>query len=168
MSSEDLFQLAEDSAQDALLTILKHLHKFRGESKFTTWAYKFAIDIALVTARRQAGKHLSLDQILNQIELPAGSILDEDTRRDPDRVMWQREVWATLRDVINSERSERQRQVLQAVVFDEVPMDEVVRHLGSNRNAVYKLLHDARCKLKARLEQRGLGVQEMMDLFAKT
>lgn len=167
LSREDVNQLAEDSAQDALLTLLKHLREFRGDSKFTTWAYKFGINVALVTARREAWKHVSLDQMLADTDLPDGPFVDEHSRVDPERAAWQSEVWATLREVITGELSERQRQVLQATVFDDVPLDELARHLGSNRNAVYKLLHDARRKLKARLEQRGLGVQEIMNLFAE-
>jgi RNA polymerase sigma-70 factor (ECF subfamily) len=71
-----------------------------------------------------------------------------------------------MREVIAHDLTDRQRQVLKAIVFDETPMDEVVRRLGSNRNAIYKLLHDSRRKLKERLEARGFGVQDILDLFS--
>jgi RNA polymerase sigma-70 factor (ECF subfamily) len=64
------------------------------------------------------------------------------------------------------ELTERQRQALTAIVFDGIPLDELVRHWGSNRNAVYKVLHDARRKLKASLERRDLPVHEMLSLFS--
>lgn len=162
----EIERLAEDCAQDAILAILKHLHEFRGDSKFTTWAYKFAINIALVAARREGWKRVSLDQLLDNTDLPEWPIRDERSAIDPDHAALQSEVWAAMRDVIDHDLTERQRQVLKAMVFDEAPMDEIVRHLGSNRNAIYKLLHDARHKLKTRLEERGFGVQEILDLFS--
>ncbi len=168
LGEEDLRQLAEDSAQEACLALLKHLHEFRGESKFTTWAFKFAVNTALVRARRESWKHVSLDQLLADQELPELPFPDTHPDRDPDRSAWRAEVWRTLREVIDNELTPRQRQVLIAMTFDEVPMDELTLHLNTNRNAIYKLLHDARRKLKARLEARGLAVQEMLDLFAKS
>lgn len=171
--SDDLAQadakiesLAEDCAQEALLAILKHLHEFRGDSKFTTWAYKFAVNIALVVARRERWKSVSLDQILSQADLDDWPIRDESKVTDPDRPALQAEIWAIIRETIDHDLTERQRQVLKAMVFDEIPMDEVVRYLKTNRNAVYKLLHDARRKLKARLEARGFGVPEILDSFS--
>ncbi len=77
----------------------------------------------------------------------------------------QAEVQKVIREVIRQELTERQRQVLVLMVFQEVPLDEVARHLGSNRNAVYKLLHDARRKLKSGLEQHGFDVGETLSLF---
>lgn len=165
----EIEQLAEDCAQEALLAILKHLHEFRGDSKFTTWAYKFAVNIALVAARREGWKRVSLDQLLDNPDLPEWPIVDKRMTIDPDRTALQGEVWAAMREVIHDDLTQRQQQVLKAMVFDEVPMDEIVRHLGSNRNAIYKLLHDARRKLKAQLEARGFDVPGILDLFsAKT
>ena len=160
-------QLAEDCAQDALLAILKQLHEFRGDSRFTTWAYKFAINIAMVAARRESWKHVSLDQLLDNSNVPEWPIRDERTAIDPDQLALQADAWAVMRDLIEHDLTDRQRQVVKAIVFDEIPMDEVVRHLDSNRNAIYKNLHDARSKLKTRLEARGFNVQEILDLFGK-
>ncbi len=165
LTSAEIEQLAEDCAQDALMAILKHLHEFRGDSRFTTWAYKFAVNIALTTARRESWKQVSLDQIFDDSDLPQWPIPDDHAELDPDRVALRDEVWATVREVIDRGLTERQRQVLKAIVFDEAPIDEVARLLGSNRNAVYKLLHDTRRKLKAQLEARGFGVPEILDLF---
>lgn len=158
--------LAEDCAQDAMLAILAHLHEFRGDSKFTTWAYKFAVNIALVTARRERWKSVSLDQLFDDADLPNWPVQIEQAH-DPDRPALQKEIWATLHEAIGHDLTERQRLVVKALVFDEVPVDEVARHLDSNRNAIYKLLHDARRKLRANLEAHGFGVQEILVLFGE-
>lgn len=163
---DEIEPLAEDCAQEALVAILKHLHEFRGDSQFTTWAYKFAVNLALVTARHERWKSVSLDQLLDETEVTDWPIRDKSTAVDPDRPALREEVWTALRDTINHDLTDRQRQVLKAMVFDDVPMDEVVRHLGTNRNAVYKLLHDARRRLKARLEARGFDAAEMIGLFS--
>ena len=166
LSHHEIEQLAEDCGQEALLAILKHLPEFRSDSKFTTWAYKFAINFALVAARRERWKGVSLDQLLENGSMADWSLQDKDTTVNPERAALQAEVWATVREVINQELTDRQRQALKAMVFDEVPLDEVVRHFGANRNAVYKLMHDARRKLKSRMEARGFGMQKIMDLFS--
>ncbi len=161
----EIEQLAEDSAQNALLTILQHLDDFRGESKFTTWAFKFAINFALVSARREQWKHVSLERLLAKSETGELAIEDDRADTDPDRAVLVSEVWQTITEVIENDLTERQRQIIRAMVFEDVPLDEVVRHLKSNRNAVYKLLHDARRKLKERLLVRGFDTPEMLYLF---
>lgn len=166
--AEELRQLAEDSAQDALLAILERLGDFRGESRFTTWAFKFAVNKALVRARRESWRRLSLDQLLAERELPELPFPTESADSDPDRAAWRAEVWDTLRQVINHELTPRQRTILIAMTLDDVPLDEVADYFNSNRNAIYKNLHDARRKLKAQLEARGLGIQEVMGLFANS
>lgn len=166
LSHHEIEQLAEDCAQDALLAVLKHVHEFRSDSKFTTWAYKFAINFALVAARRERWKSVSLDQFLEEAALPEWPIHDEGPAGDPDRAAQQADVWATIHEVMDQELTERQRQVLKAMVFDEAPLDEVARHFHSNRNAIYKLVHDARRKLKTQLQARGFDVQEVLGLFS--
>ena len=159
-------QLAEDCAQDALLAILKQLREFRGDSRFTTWAYRFAVNMALTAARRESWKQVSLDYLIDEPDTPQWPTWDERPELDPAHVALRAEVWTAMREVIAHDLTDRQRQVLKAIVFDETPMDEIVRRLGSNRNAIYKLLHDSRRKLKERLEARGFGVQDILDLFS--
>ena len=165
LSPAEIEQMAEDCAQDALLAILQHLHEFRGDSKFTTWTYRFAVNVALVSARRESRKSVSLDQLLEDSEWPALPIQSGLIAINPDRAALQAEIWRVMREVLDQDLTERQRQVLKAMVFDEIPIDEIARHFGSNRNAIYKLLHDARRSLKARLEARGFPVREILDLF---
>jgi RNA polymerase sigma-70 factor (ECF subfamily) len=164
LARSELEQVAQDLAQDALLTILKNLDDFRGESKFTTWAYRFAINMSLVEARRQRWKNFSLDNMLEKSDLADLQFEDRDSP-DPVRSAQQQEVWEMVRDVIENELTERQRKILTAVVFDDVPVDVVTKQFKMNRNAVYKMVHDARAKLKRRLEDRGFDVAEILNLF---
>ena len=169
MNRTEILQSAEDCAQDALIAVMSHLPDFRGDSKFTTWAYKFAINIALMTSRRERWKGKSLDQLsfstnglLFEWELP-----DRSSGLIPDRSAIRDEISEIIRTVIEHELTAKQREVLIMMVFHEVPMDEVVQRLGTNRNAIYKMLHDARRKLKSGLRARGFEVGEMLALFSE-
>lgn len=164
-SQLEIQQLAEDCAQEALVSILKHLSEFRGESKFLTWAYKFAVNFGLTTARCEQWKGMSLD---DQEDFPIYShwpLEEVHAKTDPELAVMRGEMWEVLRATIQNDLTDKQRFVLKWMVFDEVPMDVVVQHLDSNRNAVYKLLHDARAKLKQGLLAQGIGISETMDLF---
>ena len=167
LAREDILQRAEDCAQEALIAILNHLADFRGDSKFTTWAYKFAINIALMTARRERWKNISLDQFSSSEDDTLFEWLQQDRSPGlaPDRSVLQDEIGSLIREAIEHELTDKQREVLILMVFHEVPMDEVVRRLGTNRNAIYKMLHDARSKLKSSLQARGFEVGETLALF---
>jgi RNA polymerase sigma-70 factor (ECF subfamily) len=120
--------------------------------------------MSLVEARRQRWKNVSLDRILENSELPDFQFQDQDAP-DPDRSAQQQEIWSQVRDVIENELTDRQRAILTAIVFDDVPVDLVTREFKMNRNAVYKMVHDARVKLKKRLEERGFDVDDILNLF---
>jgi RNA polymerase sigma-70 factor, ECF subfamily len=167
LAPADLAQLAEDATQDALSSLLEHLHEFRGESRFTTWAYKFAINAALVAARRERWGRVSLDRLLDKPILVGRLERASGASADPERRVLQEEMRAALREAIEAHLTPRQREALTAVVFEQVPLDELARHWGSNRNALYKLLHDARRKLKAELRTRGLDPNEMLEVFGE-
>jgi RNA polymerase sigma-70 factor (ECF subfamily) len=158
--------VAEDCAQEALLAVLARLSDFRGESKFTTWAYKFAVNIALNRARRERWKGVSLDALsaddaaLDWLQWKQG-FHSADSETSTLKV----EVSHIIGKAIRNELTDRQRQVLKWIVFDEVPMDVVVERLETNRNAVYKLLHDARLKVKKCLSSQGYDVEDVYDLF---
>jgi RNA polymerase sigma-70 factor (ECF subfamily) len=161
-----LSQLAEDCAQEAMTAIVQRLPEFRGESHFTTWAYTFAVNIALVAARRERWVRIPLDRVLDGSESLSSTAGDEGASPDPQRRALQAEAIAVIREGIERHLTGKQQQALRAVVFEQVPLDEMVRRWGSNRNAVYKLLHDARRKLKTHLLARGFDVKEILDLFA--
>jgi len=163
-SPEEIHQLAEDCAQDALIAVLENLPSFRGDSKFTTWAYKFAINISLTMARRERWREISLDQMEDRAS-EFGLLFADKSTADLDRTILHGEIWEIIAEAICSELTEKQRLVLKLVIFDEVPMDVVVQWMNSNRNAVYKLLHDARRKLKHKMESHGFGIDEIIDAF---
>lgn len=167
LSREEILQQAEDCAQDALIAVMDHLAEFRGDSKFTTWAYKFAINMALMTARRERWKGVSLDELTDNREdaFDEKEFWDGSGTNTLERSAMQQDLNRVIRQVIQEDLTEKQRQVLVLMVFNEVPMDEVVRHLGSNRNSVYKLLHDARRKLKNGLLAHGFGMEETIASF---
>ncbi len=167
MDHNEIMQRAEDCAQDALIAVTNRLSDFRADSKFTTWAYKFAINIAMVTARRERWKDVSLDELSSSSESNffEWTLQDKSDGIAPEQSAMQVEVREIIQDVIEHELTEKQRHVLFMMVFNDVPMDEVVRHLDVNRNAIYKLLHDARRKLKAGLQAHGIEFGETLTLF---
>lgn len=166
LNERERMALAEDCAQDALQAVLSRLSDFRNESKFTTWAYKFGINIALSRGKQAHWRNVSLEALAeDQDPLEWMQWRDERDSGDPEMPSLQGEISAVIRDVVRFELTGRQRQVLKWIAFDEVPMDVVVERLQTNRNAIYKLLHDARMKIKRQLTARGYAVEEVYDLF---
>jgi RNA polymerase sigma-70 factor (ECF subfamily) len=167
LSRDEILRRAEDCAQDALIAVMSHLSDFRGDSQFTTWAYKFAINIALMSARHERWKGVSLDELAASDKNDLGEWMMQDKSEGiaPEQSAVQAEIREIIRDVIEHDLTENQRRVLFMMVFNEVPMDAVVQHLGTNRNAIYKMLHDARRKLKSSLQRRGFEIGETLALF---
>lgn len=149
----DLDDLAHQAADDALVAVLGKLEDFRGESRFTTWAYKFALFEAAVKVRRRAwqGREVPLED-------EAWARLAARESRPADGREEARDVLAALPAAIEAALSPRQREVLVAVALNEVPIDVLAERLGTTRGALYKSLHDARRKLRAALAERGLDV----------
>ena len=168
LASGEVLKLAEDCAQEALIAILNHLSDFRGDSKFTTWAYKFAVNIGLTASRHVRWKDISLDQLASDAEGASSEwvLRDKSSALAPDLSALQGEVRQVIWDVMEQDLTNHQRRILLLMVFHEVPMDEVVQQLNTNRNAIYKSLHDARRKLKNSLQARGFEVGEMLSLFS--
>ncbi len=156
----------EDFAQNALLRILDNLHTFRGESRFTTWAHKIAVRVAFTELRRRRWQEVSLQDLIARYDdgdfTPAA--LTNHTA-GPERRTTQRLMLETIQRIIAEELTERQRQAMTAVMMGGMPLEEVARRMGTNRNALYKLLHDARQHLKKRLLAEGLTPQEVLAAF---
>jgi RNA polymerase sigma-70 factor (ECF subfamily) len=154
----------EDFAQEALLRILDRLDSFRGESQFTTWAHKIAIRVAFTELRRLRWRDVSLDAA---VEAGAIDFVPEalvDMQADPEQQVLQRSLLEMLRQMMMTDLTERQRQALAAMLYG-MPLEEIARRMGSNRNALYKLLHDARQKLKSRMMDHGLSSEDVMHVF---
>lgn len=158
--------LAEDCAQEALQAVLFHLNEFRGESKFTTWAYKFGINIALTRARKERWKAISLDSLPKDGDALEWVQWKENFQTtDSEMPALKREISTLVQEIILDKLTNRQRQALKWIAFDDVPMDIVVERLEVNRNAVYKMLHDARLKIKQHLALHGYEIEEVYELF---
>jgi RNA polymerase sigma-70 factor (ECF subfamily) len=166
LAERERLALAEDCAQEALLAVLARLEDFRGESKFTTWVYKFGVNVALTRARQERWKRISLDALPDDGQSMDWLHWKERIHgADSELSALRAEIAAVIQEAIRHELTDRQRQVLKWIAFDEVPMDVVVQRLGSNRNAIYKLLHDARAKIKRSLTANGYEVDEVYNLF---
>jgi RNA polymerase sigma-70 factor (ECF subfamily) len=150
ITGPELEDLAYQAAADALLAITAKLGQFRGESRFTTWAYKFVIFEVSAKLGRHFWRH------------PGVPFDAEDWDRLPDRFGFEpereaewRDLLAALRRAVDTELTPRQREIFVALVLNGVPLDALVAKLGSNRNAIYKMLFDARRKLRATLVANG-------------
>jgi len=161
-------QIREDFAQDALLKILKALDTFRGESRFTTWAQKIAVNVAFTELRRRRWQDTSLEAITEGLSLDFVPDMLIDRSAGPDQQAVQSAFLETLRRLITTELTEKQRQALIAIRIQGMPMEEVAGRMGTNRNALYKLLHDARQRLKKKLEEEGLSPQDVLAAFSLT
>jgi RNA polymerase sigma-70 factor (ECF subfamily) len=156
----------EDFSQDALLKILAALDSFRGESRFTTWANKIAVHVAFTELRRRRWRNISLDQVTASTgdELIPRTWVDPEA--DTEQQAIQREVLDTMRDVIANGLTDKQQQALVAVRIHGMPIAHVAEQMGTNPNALYKLLHDARERLKREIMDRNLSPQEILAAFA--
>ncbi|HSR31599.1 MAG TPA: sigma-70 family RNA polymerase sigma factor [Anaerolineae bacterium] len=159
-------QILEDFVQDALLKILNALDSFRGESRFTTWAQKIAVNVAFTELRRRRWQDTSLDQLTEGQSLDFVPDLLVDHSAGPDQQAVQRLFLEALQRIIATELTDKQRQALVAVRIKGMPLEEVARRMGTNRNALYKLLHDARQRLKKKMEEEGLSPQDVLDAFS--
>jgi RNA polymerase sigma-70 factor, ECF subfamily len=147
----DLDDLAVQAADDALMAVLRKLHSYRGDSRFTTWAYKFALLEAAAALRRRPwqGRELPL-------EAAGWARLADDGRDSPAGQAEAAELIAAIRDAIAEVLTPHQRSVLVALTLNDVPIDVLAERRGTTRNALYKTLHDGRRKLRARLAEKGL------------
>jgi RNA polymerase sigma-70 factor (ECF subfamily) len=165
----DLDALTEDFVQEALMKILHNLDSFRGESRFTTWAQKIAIHVAFTELRRRRWKDISLQDIVETAEgqefTPA---ILTDPSAAPERETMQNNMMQVVKELIETELTDRQRDAIIAILQGGMPLDEVARKMNTNRNALYKLIHDARRRLQQRIEEKaGMTAQDIMALFAE-
>ena len=156
----------EDVAQETLLRVLDRLDTFQGRSKFTTWVYKIAINVALSELRLRKWTEVSLDG-LNEGRDPdqRPSVNFESSSPQPETFVERQDAIALVMKIMDEELTPRQRAVMEAVHLQGVPMDVVAQRTNSNRNAVYKMMHDARLRLKHRLEREGLSPEDLLAVF---
>jgi RNA polymerase sigma-70 factor, ECF subfamily len=151
LRGNDLDDIALQAADDALVSVLARLDDFRGASRFTTWAYKFALLEAAVKLRRRAwqGREIPLE--------PESWPLVAGGGPTPGKEVAQNELLAAIREGVAAALTPHQRRVLVALALNGVPIDVLADRLGSTRGALYKTLHDARRKLRGHLADAGFG-----------
>jgi RNA polymerase sigma-70 factor, ECF subfamily len=154
LGGDELDDIAQQAADDALVSVLRRLDDFRGESRFTTWAYKFALLEAAVKVRRRAwqGREVPIEPehwsvIAGGGDSPAGEVESN-------------ELLGSIATAIETELSPHQREVLVAVALNDVPIDVLAERLNTTRGALYKTIHDARKKLRSHLADAGLRFDE--------
>jgi RNA polymerase sigma-70 factor (ECF subfamily) len=150
ITGPELDDLAYQAAADALLAITGKLGQFRGESRFTTWAYKFVIFEVSAKIGRHFWRHPSV-----RLDAEGWERLPDRFGFDPAQQAEWRDLLGALHRAVDQELTARQRRVFVALVLNAVPLDTLVIELGTNRNAIYKTLFDARRKLRAALAANG-------------
>jgi RNA polymerase sigma-70 factor (ECF subfamily) len=154
--------LCEDFAHDALVRIRERLSGFRGESRFTTWAMAIATRIAFDELRHKRWKDISFEAASADATVPL--VFESRTEASQEKSMVRERVLGALRDVLESKLTEKQRAVLVAEL-NGMPHAAIATSLGMNRNALYKLSHDARKRVKSHLLDAGISEADVLWVF---
>jgi RNA polymerase sigma-70 factor (ECF subfamily) len=160
----DLEAQVEDFTQDSILRILDKMDTFRGESRFTTWAQKVAVRVAFTEMRRQRWKDISLEDLMPEDSGDFTPLVLSDPSPDPETRASQTQLLEMIGGMME-DLTERQRTALLAVMHGGMPLEEVARRMDTNRNALYKLLHDARKQMRNSLQEKGMTPQDVLDVF---
>ena len=146
----------EDFAQEAALRVLSQLQQFRGDSRFTTWAMAIAVRVAFDEMRRKRWRNVSLDELLEG----GASVPSTPAHDSPERKTGRQQALNILRQTMNEKLTDKQRMAL-AGELKGMPQTELAARLGTTRNALYKLTHDARKRLKTALLDAGLTAESV-------
>jgi RNA polymerase sigma-70 factor (ECF subfamily) len=167
-NSPEFEALAEEVTQETLLRVLANLDSFEGRSAFTTWVHKIAVREALSQLRRRRWRDVPLPEMeANEDENSAPREMADKEQIDPGQLAERNDLMARLKGVMMEELTGKQRTALMLVAMQDMPLDAAAVRMGMNRNALYKLMHDARLRLKHRLEADGLNPQEMLASFGE-
>jgi RNA polymerase sigma-70 factor (ECF subfamily) len=145
--------------------VLEQLDTFEGRSLFTTWVHKIAIRLALTELRRKRWRDSSLDELTENEDVPPPSGLLADPQASPEASAERSDMFARVRRILEEELTPKQHEALVLLSLQDMPMDEAAKRMKTNRNALYKLLHDARLRLKKRLALEGLTPQDLLTAF---
>jgi RNA polymerase sigma-70 factor (ECF subfamily) len=159
--------LVEEVTQETLLRVLDQLDTFEGRSQFTTWVHKIAVRIALSELRRKRWKDASLDEMVDNEDAPPPPGLLADSHAGPEISAERADMIRRVRRIMNEELTDRQRRALIMLGVQGMPLDEATRRLDTNRNALYKLVHDARLRLKRRLANEEISPQDVLAAFGE-
>ncbi len=150
ISGPELDDLAHQAAADAVVAIIAKIGEFRGESRFTTWAYKFV----MFEVSGKIARHFWRQPAV-PLDAADWDRLPDRFGLDPARESEWRDLAQALRRAVEEDLTEHQRRIFTAMVLDAVPLDALAAELGSSRNAIYKTMFDARRKLRASLVASG-------------
>ena len=167
-NSSESEALAEEVVQETLMRVLEYLDSFEGRSQFTTWAHKIAVRAGLTELRRRRWREVPLPEMEMSEDADPSYREVPDELAGPEDQVSRAEMMKRVNRIIMEELTEKQRQALMAVAMQRFPLEEAARRMGTNRNALYKMMHDARLRLKKRLEKEGLTPQEVLSVFEQT
>lgn len=159
----DLNDFVEDITQDSVLKILDKLETFRGESKFTTWAMKIAVREGYTELRKKRYKDISLEEHSRYDPEEKQAVEIEHEQPGPDQLAHESMLVKKVMKILEEELTDKQKKVIQHLMIDQIPMTVVAEMMDSNRNAIYKLVHDARLKLKNRMEAEGIDPDKILE-----
>ncbi|MCC7205817.1 MAG: RNA polymerase sigma factor [Anaerolineae bacterium] len=167
LAPDELNHMAEDFAQEATLRVLENLDSFRGDSQFTTWATKVAVRIAISELRRARYRDFSLDSLAGDGDLRETDtmLVNSTPPARPETATEKAEALEGIQRALSDVLTPRQRAALEALFLEGVPLDIVADRLETNRNALYKLVFDARRKLRNHLAEQGLSPEYILSLF---
>ena len=156
----------EDFVQESIIKVLDSLPSYRREAQFTTWAQKVAVRVALTDLRRRRWRDVSLEDMVQRQAAaePTPAVLT-DPSPDPAHATSAQLMMGTLQRLIEEELTDLQRTALTATMQGGMPLQEVADRLGTNRNALYKLLHDGRRRLKDRILREGIDPHDLLAMF---
>ncbi|MEX0771232.1 MAG: RNA polymerase sigma factor [Balneolaceae bacterium] len=163
----ELDQFVEDVAQDALLKILDKIDTFRGESMFISWAIKIAVREGLSELRRKKWKDISINDLASSdpeeevAEINTELFASGDVK--PDRAAHENMLLSKVVHIIDNELSEKQKTAITALMLHGMSVTVVAEQMGIKRNALYKLVHDARLNLKKKLKEEGIDPDEILN-----
>jgi RNA polymerase sigma-70 factor (ECF subfamily) len=157
--------LVEEVTQETLLRVLDQLGTFEGRSMFTTWVHKIAIRLALTELRRKRWRDASLDEMTENEDAPPPPGLLADSQASPESSAERSDMFARVRRILEEELTPKQHEALVLLSLQDIPMEEAAKRMKTNRNALYKLLHDARLRLKRRLALEDLTPQDLLMAF---
>lgn len=160
----ELDQFVEDVVQDTLVKILDNIQTFRGESKLITWAMKIAVREGLNELRRKRYENISIEDLKPRDGgREVFSLLYSSNEKSPDRSLHETQLIEAVKKYIEEDLSEKQRTAIQAVIIRGLPPSVVVKQMNTNRNALYKVIHDARLKLKDRFKVEGINPDKIFQ-----
>ncbi|TYP92521.1 RNA polymerase sigma-70 factor, ECF subfamily [Fodinibius salinus] len=168
----ELQQFVEDVAQDSILKVLNNIETFRGESKFMTWAMKIAVREGLTELRRKRWDNVSLDEMKagysskDREEFTSRSFAGNNPSPETDTA--QKMVVEKIEQMIEELLTKRQQRVIEALLIENKPSFLVAKEMDTNRNNLYKLLYDARKKLKNELEVQGIDPKELLQQISES